>query len=216
MATTASFPPLKKTTLQLHDHQQPGRRLSIRKVSTDRRMSIASMNSNGEGSRKRASVASLGAMTQTGRRLSRIGSIWGTGGGKAVTAPSQQSNQRPQIKYENTYKMKPDSNCKFDITKVRKIIKSNMELMLADTRYNPVSAKVASTQLSEQIKQSVRDQGYARYKLVCHVFIGERKGQGLEVASQSVWDASTDNFATESYENSSLYAVASVYGIYYE
>ncbi|KAI9190756.1 Tctex-1 family-domain-containing protein [Polychytrium aggregatum] len=57
---------------------------------------------------------------------------------------------------------------------------------------------------------------FERYKFVVDVTIGEFKGQGIRVASRAVWDATTDSYASASFRNATLFAVAMVFGCYYE
>ena len=58
--------------------------------------------------------------------------------------------------------------------------------------------------------------GYERYKLIVQVTLGQKKGQAMRLVSRSLWDTSTDNFATAYYENDSLYCVCQCYGLYIE
>lgn len=58
--------------------------------------------------------------------------------------------------------------------------------------------------------------GYERYKLIVQVTLGQKKGQAMRLVSRSLWDTSTDNFATTYYENDSLYCVCQCYGLYIE
>lgn len=55
-----------------------------------------------------------------------------------------------------------------------------------------------------------------RYKLISLVMIGEKNEQGVTVGSRYLWDADRDNFAASSWSNRHLYAVGSVYALYYE
>lgn len=55
-----------------------------------------------------------------------------------------------------------------------------------------------------------------RYKIVCLVNIGEVKNQGVRMSSRCLWDPTNDTFATYEFTNGSLFATASVYGIYTE
>jgi hypothetical protein len=48
------------------------------------------------------------------------------------------------------------------------------------------------------------------------VTVGEKTGQGIRMASRCLWDTATDNFASEFYENASVFCVAMVFGLYYE
>lgn len=52
--------------------------------------------------------------------------------------------------------------------------------------------------------------GLARYKLVVHVTVGQRAGQAVRLASRGLWDASTDSFVSETYENETMFASAQV------
>eukprot|EP00163_Fabomonas_tropica_P008216 TRINITY_DN1783_c0_g1_i1.p1 TRINITY_DN1783_c0_g1~~TRINITY_DN1783_c0_g1_i1.p1 ORF type:complete len:104 (-),score=7.30 TRINITY_DN1783_c0_g1_i1:290-601(-) len=60
------------------------------------------------------------------------------------------------------------------------------------------------------------DLGYRRYKLVVQTVIGENNGQGVRTASRCLWDTENDNFASASFANTSIFAVAMVFGLYYE
>ena len=71
-------------------------------------------------------------------------------------------------------------------------------------------------ELSDAIKEKVKDLNYIRYKLVVQVSIGQKRGQGVRLASRCLWDTSTDNFTTTFFENESVFCLAQVYGLYYE
>uniref|UniRef100_A0A8C4NCH3 Uncharacterized protein n=1 Tax=Eptatretus burgeri TaxID=7764 RepID=A0A8C4NCH3_EPTBU len=64
--------------------------------------------------------------------------------------------------------------------------------------------------------RQVRAQGFARYKLMCYVVLGQKAGQSMMVSSRGLWDTSTDSFACETFSNASIYAIATVYGVYFE
>lgn len=55
-----------------------------------------------------------------------------------------------------------------------------------------------------------------RYKLVIQVTVGQKQGQAMRIISRCLWDQTNDNFASEYYENESMYCVCQVYGLYYE
>ena len=57
---------------------------------------------------------------------------------------------------------------------------------------------------------------FDRYKIVTTVTLGQIADQGVRVASRCLMDQETDNFASGSYKNSSLFGVATVYAFYYE
>lgn len=55
-----------------------------------------------------------------------------------------------------------------------------------------------------------------RYKIVTTVTVGQIADQGVRVASRCLMDQETDNFASGSYKNTSLFGIATVYAFYYE
>ena len=132
--------------------------------------------------------------------------------------PGQTENvsrrPRPRYIYENTYKLEPE--VKFQPDKVKGIIESVLESQLKDEKYDPKSCKQLVLTLSEIIKSHIKDLNYQSYKLVCVVTIGGLKDQGFRMGSRCCWDPKSDNFATGSYKNKSLFAIGSVWGVYYE
>jgi hypothetical protein len=51
---------------------------------------------------------------------------------------------------------------------------------------------------------------------VVQVTLGQKSGQATRVVSRCMWDTSTDSFASETYENETVYCVCQVYGLYYQ
>ena len=45
---------------------------------------------------------------------------------------------------------------------------------------------------------------------------GEITGQGLRIASKSLWDTNYDNWTSYTYQNDSMYCTAMVFAVYYE
>lgn len=124
------------------------------------------------------------------------------------------SRKRPKYIYENTYKLEPE--VKFQSDKVKKIIESVLESQLKEETYDPKACKQLVLTLSEIIKSRVKDLNYQSYKLICVVSIGELKDQGFRMGSRCCWDSKWDSFATGSFKNKSLFAIGSVWGVYYE
>ncbi|KAI9138690.1 Tctex-1 family-domain-containing protein [Paraphysoderma sedebokerense] len=116
--------------------------------------------------------------------------------------------------YENTYKMKPDK--KFPTEAVRRLTEDILKKGLQNVSYSAEKVPELTKSLSNQILQAVKKLEIPRYKLVAEVSIGEFKGQGIRVASRCVWDPNTDSYTSASYKNSTLFAVAIVFGAYFE
>ena len=57
---------------------------------------------------------------------------------------------------------------------------------------------------------------HPRYRIVCTVMIGQLTGQSVRYVSRCMWDTATDSSASASYQNSSLFATATVFAVYFE
>ena len=55
-----------------------------------------------------------------------------------------------------------------------------------------------------------------RYKIVVQVGLGEVRGQGVRVASRCLWDTESDNQASYSFKNDSLWCSVIVFAFYAE
>lgn len=141
------------------------------------------------------------------------------GASTSVIALAQQpdekpSKAKPKLSYENTYILEPKR--KFRAGDAQIIIDQVLVKHLKDEKYDPNACKQLAKTLAEIIKSSVKELNYERYKIICIVTIGQLDEQGLRCASRCVWDTNWDTFASGSYQNKSLYGVATVYAVYYE
>jgi len=74
-----------------------------------------------------------------------------------------------------------------------------------------------SADLLERVKNNQRDAGVRRYKFVSVVNVGSvTEHPDIQLASRCLWVPNTDAFASASYSNDSLFAVATVYAVYFE
>ncbi|XP_071492067.1 dynein light chain Tctex-type protein 2B-like [Diadema antillarum] len=140
----------------------------------------------------------------------------GKSGGRSRLTPdgdrSKMSMRTSQ--FENNYKLAPDAH--FNVGIVEAAVRKTLEAKLAGVEYLPSSVESLTKELSEAVKFDVKSLGFARHKIVSHVIVGPLGGQSVQVASRFVWDDKLDNYASISYQNSSIFAVALVYGVYYE
>ena len=56
--------------------------------------------------------------------------------------------------------------------------------------------------------------GYSRHKIICNVILGQMQDQGVKMSSRCLWDPDTDDWASVQFQNDSLFAIATVHGIY--
>ena len=78
-------------------------------------------------------------------------------------------------------------------------------------------AQDLSADLLERVKNDQREAEVRRYKFVALVNIGSvSEHPDMQLSSRCLWVPSTDGFASSSYSNDSLFAVATVYAAYFE
>uniref|UniRef100_A0A8B9PL17 Tctex1 domain containing 4 n=1 Tax=Apteryx owenii TaxID=8824 RepID=A0A8B9PL17_APTOW len=121
-----------------------------------------------------------------------------------------------EIRYENTYRMQPDEGCKFSACRVRRVLESALAASLGDAAYSAQSGAQLAHSLADLLRSRAKEVVPPRYKLVCHVLLGQRGQQSLLVASRALWDPQSDSFASATFSNASLFAVATVHGLYFE
>ncbi|XP_018608916.1 tctex1 domain-containing protein 1-A [Scleropages formosus] len=121
-----------------------------------------------------------------------------------------------EIRLENTYKTGPDDSCRFDANHIQRILQSALDGFLGDALYSAAAGGQLSRTLSERLRSQIRDISLPRYKLISFVVVGQCSNHDLQVASRCLWDTQTDSSAVAVFQNSSLFAVAIIYGVYFE
>ena len=53
-----------------------------------------------------------------------------------------------------------------------------------------------------------------RYKIVVQTTVGQMKDQAIRVASRCLWDPNTDNYASTSFKNETIFASVMVFCLY--
>lgn len=119
-------------------------------------------------------------------------------------------------KFLNSYKTEPDESKRFRAKAVNDIIQNTLKEKLDGVEYSSERARRIAAPISEEIKSAVKTLGFERYKLVCVVHIGSLNEQDLRIASRCLWDDKFDRVASSSFCNETLFACASVFGVYRE
>lgn len=123
----------------------------------------------------------------------------------------------PRIQaYENTYIMEVKEDETFKAGRSEAIMRQILGSSLDGVRYSAQDCPRLSCSLANLIKTRLQQLNMPRFRLVCHVVIGQKLGQGFRCASRCLWQTETDGNASVTYENASLFAVATVYGIYFD
>lgn len=118
-------------------------------------------------------------------------------------------------RFENSYRMLPNGNDTFNGKAVREVMKSVLESNLKDIKYEKYAGEKVK-RLANVLKDNLKDVVGSRYKIVCWVVLGQDASQSLLVGSRCLWYKETDHFVSETYHANNMFAVAVVYGIYYE
>nr|XP_002732142.1 PREDICTED: tctex1 domain-containing protein 1-B-like [Saccoglossus kowalevskii] len=125
-----------------------------------------------------------------------------------------QTGQR-RVECEPTYRMEPYK--KFRSHEVEKVATDVLKSYLEHEEYDPDISRGLSKDLARVILDRVKALGFKRYKYVAIVSIGSIKERpGMNFGSRCLWDPKWDSFTTIKYANSSLFAVAMIYGVYFE
>jgi len=128
-----------------------------------------------------------------------------------------QATKAGNIKLENTYSLGPSQAQKFNAARIEEAASQALAYSLSDFKYEPTRCKRVIKEVTEEIKRCVKPLIYSRYKLVVSVAIGERcANESLIMGSRSLWNPETDNECTVNYKNESIFAVATIYAVYFD
>eukprot|EP01113_Clastostelium_recurvatum_P002944 TRINITY_DN11270_c0_g1_i1.p1 TRINITY_DN11270_c0_g1~~TRINITY_DN11270_c0_g1_i1.p1 ORF type:complete len:129 (+),score=16.07 TRINITY_DN11270_c0_g1_i1:36-422(+) len=116
--------------------------------------------------------------------------------------------------YENTYQTLPLPGKKFNPEAVNKIIQSTLHARLQKTKYSAKESPQLIQSLCSELQKAIQALDYDRYKIIVQVTVGEMLGQGCFFGSRGLWDTQTDSFATYTFQNGSLYCVATAFAFF--
>ncbi|XP_028667058.1 dynein light chain Tctex-type 4-like [Erpetoichthys calabaricus] len=105
---------------------------------------------------------------------------------------------------------------KFSCAGVDELMKNYLVSRLEKVSYDPLVSTRLAQDLSDDIKRMVKKITPPRYKLVCVVTVGKKEKEAAVVASRCLWDTHADSFTSYTYENQSLFCVATIFAVYFE
>nr|XP_028579795.1 tctex1 domain-containing protein 3 [Podarcis muralis] len=117
-------------------------------------------------------------------------------------------------KYANTYRMEPYRKCEAHV--IRKKAEEILKSKLQDFKYAGQNGSMICISLTEDLLAAVKDLNYDRYKYVVQVFLVEKTGQSLNIASRWVWDVARDTWVQAQHETEDFVIVALIIACYYE
>ncbi len=164
----------------------------------------------------RMMIDAISLQAFTKRKLSRRSTYFLSAAASPKTDPAVPTQFGQFAPEQNTYRTEPKPSERFVPSQVQTIITSILESYLADEIYEPKKCAHLVQNLTDVIKSRVKEMNLPRYKIVCSVVIGQKRHQAVRCASRCLWNCSTDNSASGSYENATLFATATVYAFYFD
>lgn len=71
-----------------------------------------------------------------------------------------------------------------------------------------------SKEISDIVRDKLKELQIPRYKFMVQVVVGERKSQGVRMGCRCLWDSETDNFATAEFSNETIFSTCTAFGVY--
>ncbi|VDL92726.1 unnamed protein product [Schistocephalus solidus] len=130
----------------------------------------------------------------------------------------QRLGRHQPVRFENTYRTGPNPDEKFNVTEAKHNLQQLLASTLADVTYSPERAAQLATNLANLVRKQARGlEQSPRYKVVALVHIGALADASVYLCSRAIWSVDCgDSYAEASYSNNSLYAVATLYAVYFE
>eukprot|EP00903_Cladosiphon_okamuranus_P006925 g6740.t1 len=119
-----------------------------------------------------------------------------------------------EVGQQLTYQSRPTYRQKASVNTMREVIKGVLETELQGCTYHVDQATVQTKRICDDIKSGLKEMNLPRYKYVVQVVIGEQRGEGVRMGSRCFWDSETDNVASETFVNDSIFCVATAYAVY--
>ncbi|XP_054068227.1 dynein light chain Tctex-type 5 [Rissa tridactyla] len=105
---------------------------------------------------------------------------------------------------------------RFPVAAVDDILKDVVGSYLREQPYEPARCRDMAKDIAEVIKARVKDLKIPRYKIVVVTHIGQLNEQSMQIGSRCLWDPVSDTFSSYVFKNTSLFALANVYAVYFE
>ena len=140
---------------------------------------------------------------------------------RPTTLLSTKQTRSDDIVVLPTYHLKPNENQRFFPSKAKiianEILQGELEGKVDEKWVEEWSDfgdefETLSKDIADKIKEKCKStMDIPRYKIVVQVTIGQMKDQGVKITSRCLWDTTTDNYATVSYQNQHIWASAIVH-----
>ncbi|XP_070559934.1 dynein light chain Tctex-type protein 2B-like [Ptychodera flava] len=146
-------------------------------------------------------------------RRKPISAMWRRSNITRAAINATKSNTR---KVKDEHKMQPDEPRRFNVCQVAKLVQNVLDSELGTKQYDPATVASLTESLTTNILNKVKDLDFVRYKIIAQVSVSSNSGQGLRAVSRCIWNTDTDSFTSVSFQNNTMFVVATVYGVYCE
>ncbi|XP_057338768.1 dynein light chain Tctex-type protein 2B-like [Microplitis mediator] len=113
-----------------------------------------------------------------------------------------------------SYQISPQLLDKFKPQVVKEIIHDVLHDQLSTKVYSVQDANKWGKEISDIIKNKVKELKFKEYKYVVNVVLGEQRGAGVKIGTRCLWDAEADDYAHGNFINESLFCVVCVYAVF--
>uniref|UniRef100_A0A914DF91 Uncharacterized protein n=1 Tax=Acrobeloides nanus TaxID=290746 RepID=A0A914DF91_9BILA len=115
---------------------------------------------------------------------------------------------------ESGFVLRPQIQNKFRAAVGKKILEETATELLSGQIYHDKNVEVLSKNVSETVRQKLKDLQLPQYKYLIEVVIGEQRGQGTRIHSACYWDIDTDCQVSHLYQNDSLFCQMVVFAVF--
>lgn len=137
---------------------------------------------------------------------------------KSISAESLKDKSRESssdlVNRNAEYQIRPSLPDKFKSLTVKEIIHTVLNEELGGKTYSMEESEIWAKNIVAAVKDSVKELGFKRYKLIVQTVLGQNKGSGVKIGARCLWDADTDNFASDTFLNETMFCCVVVFGIY--
>lgn len=131
-----------------------------------------------------------------------------------ITYGSVAIEKQPSLRFEPTFRL--DSYSPFNPEFVQLMLRFDLERNFEGYTYSPKGADKKCQRTAINLLTRVKKMNYDRYRLACVVVIGEKYYQDCKFVSGFLWDKTKDLWAYHIHETPNFYAIAIVYGVYFD
>lgn len=131
-----------------------------------------------------------------------------------LTSNSNLAKSKP--KYENTFKLEPDVRPK--LKPIQDLAENCLSNILSGQNYEPEVIRQLVPRIADEIKKRAKNcDGFVdRYRVLVSVWVGQKQFQDMRIVSKRLYLSKYDTFTEARFENSELYAIATVDLMYLE